>query len=128
MKTKTVRQVVMCGLGVVMMGALLVAGWAHADGAKFSHRERVVLAMDNSPELVVDALEKVLSQEQIDAFESLLLPKPTDTEKRAALDSAKAALLRAGFAQDDPVVSAVAARADAIKVDEAPAAGPDVKE
>jgi hypothetical protein len=100
-----------------LIGALLTAGWAHAQGAKFAQRERIQLAMDNSPELVINALESILSHEQLAALEAALLPPPTDAEKQEALDSAKLKLLRAGFADDDPLVAAIAARAGEIAVE-----------
>jgi len=114
MNSKTYRQVALCGLAMSLIGALLAAGWVHAQGAKFAQRERIQLAMDNSPELVIRALESILSQEQIAALEAALLPPPTDAEKREALDNAKLKLLRAGFADDDPLVAAISARAGEI--------------
>ena len=61
MNSRTYRQVALCGLATVLIGALLATGWAHAQGATFAQRERIQLAMDNSPELVIGALESILS-------------------------------------------------------------------
>lgn len=119
MKSRSVRQVVLCGLAVALMGVLLVGGLVHAAGAQFNQRERVAVAMDNSPEAVVAALESTLTQQQLDAIESALFPAPTDLEKRSALDDVKLKLLRAGFAADDPLLAAIDARVDEIAVEAA---------
>ncbi|NUM52545.1 MAG: hypothetical protein HUU46_02770 [Candidatus Hydrogenedentes bacterium] len=128
MKSRVARQVVLCVLAVGLMGVLLVGGVIHAQGAKFSQPERVRLAMDNSPEVVIAALEAILTQEQITAFETVLLPKPSDAEKQSALDDAKRKLMLAGFAADDPVIVAISSRVDEITVDAAPAVEPAAKE
>ena len=117
MKSRSVRQVVLCGLAVALMGVLLVGGLVHTAGAQFNQRERVAVAMDNSPEAVVAALESTLTQQQLDAIESALFPAPTDLEKRSALDDVKLKLLRAGFAADDPLLAAIDARVDEIAVE-----------
>lgn len=117
MKSRSVRQVVLCGLAVALMGVLLVGGLVQAAGAQFNQRERVAVAMDNSPEAVVAALESTLTQQQLDAIESALFPAPTDLEKRSALDDVKLKLLRAGFAADDPLLAAIDARVDEIAVE-----------
>ena len=121
MKTWMSRRGVLCGLAVGLVCALLAGGAVHAQGAQFSQRERVKLAMDNSPELVVAAIESVLTQAQIAGIESALFPEPTEAEQRTTLESVKVKLLQAGFAADDPLVKAVDARAGAI-VGEAPVA------
>jgi len=116
MTSRIFRQIALCGLAVVMMIALLTAGFAHAQGGQFTQRERIALAMDNSPDLVIAALETILSQEQIAAFEAALLPAPTDAQKKDALGDVKTKLLQAGFAKDDPLIAEIGARADEIAV------------
>lgn len=117
MKSQNVRQIILCSLAIVLMVALLTAGFAHAQGGKFTQRERIALAMDNSPEIAIAALETVLTQEQIVAFEAALLPSPSDAQKKEALGDVMLKLLQAGFSKDDPLVAAVDARADEIAVD-----------
>jgi hypothetical protein len=117
MNARLFRQFVLCGVAGFLVAGLLAAGLAHAQGARFAQRERVALAMDNAPERVIAALESILSQEQLTELESALLPAPSDSEKRAALDDVKQRLLRAGFANDDPIVTAIATRTDAIAID-----------
>ena len=117
MTPRTLRQIVLCNIAAVPTIALLTAGFAHAQGGKFTQRERIALAMDNSPEIAIAALETVLTQEQIAAFEAALLPSPSDAQKKAALGDVMLRLLQAGFSKDDPLVAAVDARADEIAVD-----------
>ena len=110
MTPRTLRQIVLCNIAAVPTIALLTAGFAHAQGGKFTQRERIALAMDNSPEIAIAALETVLTQEQIAAFEA-------DAQKKEALGDVMLRLLQAGFPKDDPLVAAVDARADEIAVD-----------
>ena len=117
MTPRTLRQIVLCNIAAVPTIALLTAGFAHAQGGKFTQRERIALAMDNSPEIAIAALETVLTQEQIVAFEAALLPSPSDAQKKEALGDVMLRLLQAGFSKDDPLVAAVDARADEIAVD-----------
>jgi hypothetical protein len=117
MTTRIFRQIVLCSLAIVLMLALLTAGFVQAQGGQFTQRERIALAMDNSPEIVIVALEAILTQEQRAAFEAALLPAPTDAQKKDALSDVKTKLLQAGFAKDDPLVAAIGARADEIAVE-----------
>jgi len=117
MTSRIYRQIILCSLAVVLMSALLAAGFAHAQGGQFTQRERIALAMDNSPALVIAALEAILSQEQIAAFEAALLPVPTDAQKKDALSDARTKLLQAGFAKDDPLLAAIGARANEIAIE-----------
>lgn len=111
MNAITQRSFLLCLLALAFTAVLLAGGFVHAQGAHFKDRARVELTMDNSPGTVVAALEGILTQGQIDALEAALLPPPTDAEKKEALESARARLLRAGFPVDDPIVVAVTARA-----------------
>ena len=117
MTPQTIRQTVLCTLAIVLMLALLTAGFAYAAGGQFTQRERIALPMDNSPDLVIAALETILTQEQIAAFEAALLPTPTDAQMKDALSDAKLKLMQAGFAKDDPLVSAIDARAGEIAIE-----------
>ncbi|MCC6797754.1 MAG: hypothetical protein IT366_21755 [Candidatus Hydrogenedentes bacterium] len=116
MKSQEIRQTILCVLAVALMLALLTAGFAHAQGGQFTQRERIALAMDNSPEIVIAALEAIMSQEQLAAFEAAVLPAPTDAQKKDALGDVKTKLLQAGFTKDDPLIAAIGARADEISV------------
>lgn len=73
----------------------------------FSDRERLIRFLDNNPEAMVDALESVLSQEQIAALETVLFPPPSNEQKEAALKNIKSDLLRLGLSSDDTLVKAV---------------------
>lgn len=117
MTPQTIRQTVLCCFAIVLMLALLTAGLVHAQGGRFTQRERIALAMDNSPEIVLDALEAILSPEQIVALEAALLPAPTDAQKKDALSDVKLKLLQAGFAKDDPLITAIGVRADEIAIE-----------
>lgn len=117
MKSQNIRQTILCALALALMLALLTAGFVHAQGGQFTQRERIALAMDNSPEIVMAALETILTQEQISAFEAAVLPSPTDAQKKNALGEAKLKLVQAGFAKDDPIVSAIDARAGEIAIE-----------
>jgi outer membrane protein TolC len=68
-------------------------------GAAFVNPQAVEQTMDNSPALVRAALEESLTQEQVDALESKLLPPPTAEQKESDLKQAKALLVRVS---DDP--------------------------
>lgn len=88
---------------------------AHAQGAAaFTQRARLEALMDNSPALVVSALESLLTQEQINALESALFIAIPNDRKRETLESVKAQLLSAGLAETDPIVVAVEQRAEAL--------------
>lgn len=117
MNSQYMRQTILCVLAIVLMLALLTAGFVHAQGGQFTQRERIALAMDNSPEIVIAALETILTQEQISAFEAAVLPSPTDAQRKDALGDVKTKLLQAGFAKDDPLIAAIGAGADEIAIE-----------
>ncbi len=52
-------------------------------------------------------LEGVLTQEELDAFQAVLLAPRDDTEKRAALERAKYELQRAGLASESKAITEV---------------------
>jgi len=109
------RQLALCGIASLLIAGLLAGGGVYAQGATFSQRARIELAMDNAPSRVADALEAILTADQVRALEAALLPQPTDDTMRAALEAAKTRLLQAGFAKNDPLVVAVETRENELK-------------
>jgi len=95
-------------VAVLAVVCVLVAGRVHAqDVSLFSNRARLVQSMDNNPELVVAALEQVLSPEQAAVLEALLDVTPDDREKERSLREAKRLLIEAGLDASDDVVQGV---------------------
>ena len=111
-------------VGVSVAGLLVFVSEIEAQGGtRFSSRERIVETMDSNPERVVSILETILSSEQAAEFERALFPPVSGEEQKRGLDAVKTQLLRLGLSDSDPLVQAVAARADAIAVEELEAAG-----
>ena len=111
---KRLRLGLTAGLGVAMACAVAGVVPAEVGEVQFSDGERIARLMDNSPNLVVAALERVLTQEEADQLEALLFPAPTDEERRMVLVSVKQDLLRVGFGDTDSVVQAVDAQLTAL--------------
>jgi hypothetical protein len=102
---------------------VFVSGIEAQDAAKFTSRERVAETMDSNPERVVSILETILSSEQAAEFERALFPPASGEEQKRGLEAVRTQLLRLGLSDSDPLVQAVAARADAIAVGGLEAAG-----
>ncbi|GMU91690.1 MAG: hypothetical protein AMXMBFR4_07480 [Candidatus Hydrogenedentota bacterium] len=111
-------------VAVSIAGLLVfVSGIEAQGGAKFTSRERIAETMDSNPEWVVSILETILSSEQAAEFERALFPPVSGEEQKRRLEAVKTQLLRLGLSDSDPLVQAVAARADAIAVEGVEVAG-----
>lgn len=116
------------GLGLVVVlssvGLLVSVSEGEAQGGeKFSSRERIAETMDSNPDRVVSILEGLLSAEQAAAFERALFVPVRDEDQKRGLETVRSQLLRLGLPESDPLVQAVAARANAIVIESAEAAG-----
>ncbi len=107
--------------GRMMAGALamLVCGAlgqteAGSEAVHFANPERLAQYFDSTPALAVQALERILTQDQAEALELALFPEPTDEAKKAVYTRVADDLKQLGLAADDAVVTEVSARIAAL--------------
>ena len=73
----------------------------------FENPELLAEALDRNAIKAVTALEKILTSEQVVAFEATMLPPPSNETKRARYLAARKSLRAAGITKTDPSLIAV---------------------
>ena len=92
---------------VVFMGILYTSIYAQEPAAAWTQRDRLIPVIDSRPEAFLNALETVMTQEQISAVELLLFPPATIEEKKQEVKDVKERLEQVGFTSEEEVMKAL---------------------